>query len=256
MSQRSAPAPFLSKTYEMVDDPLTDDVISWSENGNTFVVLKHAEFARDLLPKYFKHNNFSSFVRQLNTYGFRKIVPDKWEFANENFKRGQRELLATIKRRKTLSPMIGRPIGVGLNSTSNSGGEDLGSTSTGSVERNTYFADLSSENEKLKKDNEKLSVELALAKKQCDELVAFLQNVTNVSPDQINRIIRQGTSGSSLDGVHFYEDLNAAPVGEGKCEGLKLFGVKIDMANAKGDCRKRGHEDSIGSANKKLKTVV
>ncbi|MCI46473.1 heat stress transcription factor, partial [Trifolium medium] len=30
MSQRSAPAPFLSKTYEMVDDPLTDDVISWS----------------------------------------------------------------------------------------------------------------------------------------------------------------------------------------------------------------------------------
>lgn len=67
-AHRSLPTPFLTKTYQLVDDPAIDDVISWNDDGTTFVVWRPAEFARDLLPKYFKHNNFSSFVRQLNTY--------------------------------------------------------------------------------------------------------------------------------------------------------------------------------------------
>ncbi|CBI33849.3 unnamed protein product, partial [Vitis vinifera] len=52
----------------MVDDPATNSIVSWSPTNNSFVVWNPPEFARDLLPKYFKHNNFSSFVRQLNTY--------------------------------------------------------------------------------------------------------------------------------------------------------------------------------------------
>ncbi|KAL2341017.1 hypothetical protein Fmac_008957 [Flemingia macrophylla] len=92
--------PFLTKTYEMVDDPSTNSVVSWSPTNKSFVVWNPPEFSSELLPRFFKHGNFSSFIRQLNTYGFRKIDPEKWEFANDDFVRGQPHLLKNIHRRK------------------------------------------------------------------------------------------------------------------------------------------------------------
>lgn len=62
------PPPFLTKTFEMVEDPSTDAIVSWSRARNSFVVWDSHQFSSILLPRYFKHSNFSSFIRQLNTY--------------------------------------------------------------------------------------------------------------------------------------------------------------------------------------------
>lgn len=51
----------------MVDDESTTDLITWTGSGDQFTVFNNTEFSRLVLPHYFKHCNWSSFVRQLNS---------------------------------------------------------------------------------------------------------------------------------------------------------------------------------------------
>ncbi|XP_019198635.1 PREDICTED: heat stress transcription factor A-4c-like [Ipomoea nil] len=165
--------PFLAKTYEMVDDPSTNSVVSWSLNNKSFIVWNPPEFSRDLLPRYFKHNNFSSFIRQLNTYGFRKVDPEQWEFANEGFVRGQPHLMKNIHRRKP----------VHSHSTQN-----LHSSPLNESERQGYKDDIA----KLKGDKESLLLELQRHKQEHQGLELQMQRLTecvqNVEQGQRNML--------------------------------------------------------------------
>jgi osomolarity two-component system response regulator SKN7 len=57
----------------MLDDQAYNHIVSWGDNGTSFVVKDQNEFSREILPKHFKHCNFASFVRQLNKYDFHKV---------------------------------------------------------------------------------------------------------------------------------------------------------------------------------------
>jgi len=108
---------FLAKLWKMVDNPETDELISWSDEGTSFIIKNQPEFARSLLPYYYKHSNMASFVRQLNMYGFHKVMSvesgglkgdrDEIEFAHLYFLRGQEHLLDQIKRKVSSAPKSG-----------------------------------------------------------------------------------------------------------------------------------------------------
>lgn len=173
--RKSTPPPFLLKTYMLVEDPATDGVISWNSDGTAFVVWQPAEFARDLLPTLFKHSNFSSFVRQLNTYGFRKVATSRWEFCNDMFRRGERELLCEIRRRKAWTKQQQQQQqqqqAVGGPADQNGVQELEDDQRSSSTSSSSGYSSLVDENKRLKKENGVLCSELTSMKNKCKELL-------------------------------------------------------------------------------------
>ncbi|XP_056343890.1 heat shock factor protein 2 isoform X1 [Oenanthe melanoleuca] len=105
---------FLSKLWALLGETPSNQLITWSQNGKSFLVLDEQRFAKEILPKYFKHNNMASFVRQLNMYGFRKVVhvdsgivklerDGPVEFRHAYFRQGREDLLEHIKRKVSSS---------------------------------------------------------------------------------------------------------------------------------------------------------
>ncbi|KAI9053925.1 hypothetical protein LZ554_002870 [Drepanopeziza brunnea f. sp. 'monogermtubi'] len=109
---------FIHKLYNMLEDPSIQHLISWSNSAESFVMSPSNDFSK-VLSQYFKHTNISSFVRQLNMYGFHKVSdvfhtgsPESplWEFkhGNGSFRRGDLVGLREIKRRASRHALVNR----------------------------------------------------------------------------------------------------------------------------------------------------
>ena len=92
---------FLLKLYQILENESYKNIIHWTEDGKYFIISNLHDFTEQILPHYYKHNNYSSFIRQLNMYDFHKKKSGQNEhvFHHENFIRNRKDLLKLIKRK-------------------------------------------------------------------------------------------------------------------------------------------------------------
>ncbi|KAF9738025.1 flocculation suppression protein [Paraphaeosphaeria minitans] len=77
---KSAQSVFVRTLYNMLEDQSIQHLVSWSNTNDAFVLSPSSEFAKVLL-SHFRHTSISSFVRQLNMYGFYRV---RDEFPNDS----------------------------------------------------------------------------------------------------------------------------------------------------------------------------
>lgn len=115
---------FVDHLFTIVSDPENKELIRWRDDGG-FTVLNAMKLSKQVLPQYFRHDNYCSFVRQLSNYHFVTIAegdsraPDidehdadaaggPFSFCHEAnlFQRDRRDLLAKIERRRAVKRSV------------------------------------------------------------------------------------------------------------------------------------------------------
>ena len=107
---------FLQKLYDILNDKESNDIIHWNSDGQSIVITNINKLCNKILPKYYRHTNYSSFVRQLNLYGFTKNkdyndTKESVSFIHDNFNKSMtKEQIIKItrnnKKKKILSNII------------------------------------------------------------------------------------------------------------------------------------------------------
>jgi hypothetical protein len=94
---------FIEKVFEMASCADHAHALGFSDDGLSLEI-RDASLLAPVLGQYFKHSNPSSFIRQLNNYGFKTISSaslgnNRHVFAHPHFKRDDASLLETITRK-------------------------------------------------------------------------------------------------------------------------------------------------------------
>lgn len=91
--------PFPQKLYTLMTKE-SPSIIAWISTGNAFRILDSDKFQAEVIPRYFKHSKFASFLRQLNLYGFRRVTKGEAQgaYVHPKFQAGKPELVSEIRR--------------------------------------------------------------------------------------------------------------------------------------------------------------
>ena len=92
----------LHDALDNIDKDGQGDIIGWQPHGRCFSIRWVQLFEEVIMPKYFNQAKLSSFQRQLNLYGFKRITQgvDRGSYYHEAFLRGKPDLARIIKRQR------------------------------------------------------------------------------------------------------------------------------------------------------------
>lgn len=76
---------FPMKLHKILSDPENAEFITWLPHGRSWRVLKPKALEDTVIPKYFRHAKYASFMRQVNGWGFKRMTqgPDNNSYYHE-----------------------------------------------------------------------------------------------------------------------------------------------------------------------------
>jgi len=102
---------FLSKLHDILKNSSYNKVIHWDTDGKRVIISDVVNLCNIVLPKFYKHHNYSSFVRQLNLYGFHKSkgitkCGDSYELDTFHSKATKEEINQIVKPNKKMKNLV------------------------------------------------------------------------------------------------------------------------------------------------------
>lgn len=179
------PTTFLKNTYEILNNESLNSIIRWTEDGGSFVISDILNFTNSVLPGFFKHNNLSSFIRQLNMYGFHKAKDEdsqELQFSHPKFHRDKKELLKEIHRKSSDS------LGSLKKSEIQNLAQRLQKFQTQQLTMETMLENLESQYSQVLEQNQVLISELFQSKQREKQIELFLQSFTQQIKEEVQNM--------------------------------------------------------------------
>lgn len=103
LEEKKTPFPVI--LHQILTKEELGHIISWLPHGRSWCILDRSQFERNVIPIYFDHGRYASFMRQVNYWGFSRVNkgPDVESYYHEFFLRGLPHLCLKMKRPEKLN---------------------------------------------------------------------------------------------------------------------------------------------------------